>query len=238
MKNWVRLLFVASLVLIVAKHGRTASTRTFQEGINGYAGTLDTEVQGDQYADMSWGDRYQAVIAAPPGEDQALLRFDYLFGTGPWQIPPGSQIDNATLRLCVADDGYGTANGTTVHDMLVPWNENVTWNAMGGGISTDDTEAKSVATGRLTGPFVIGTFKTLDVTESIQSWSSGTDNYGWGFFIEDNGLQPGWSFFTSEASNVSYRPKLTVAFSRVPEPSSLILLSLALLSVIYARRRK
>jgi hypothetical protein len=68
-------------------------TVTFQEGVNGYTGTLDTDVWGDlpdnQYS-TSTSVRVDGVATTLPIE--GLLRFETIFGGGSGQIPVGSQI--------------------------------------------------------------------------------------------------------------------------------------------------
>src|SRR6185436_9617990 len=117
-----------------------------QEGIAGYAGTQDTELRQPN-PDTPQGDRADFInIDTDDGDPGALathglLRFDNIFGSGPNQIPIGSTINSAVLRLTSSG---ANANGSpvTMHRMLVDWNEaTATWNSMSGGISADGAEA-------------------------------------------------------------------------------------------------
>jgi hypothetical protein len=71
-----------------------------------------------------------------------LMRFESIFGNGPGQIPTNAVIVFADLLLDVNDTG----DASPLYRMLIPWDAtNDTWTSTGGGIQTDDVEARSVA---------------------------------------------------------------------------------------------
>ncbi|MFD0462849.1 family 1 glycosylhydrolase [Microvirga aerilata] len=172
---------------------------TFQQGVNGYAGTLDTMVR-EGTSDASYGnariDGFSAtsIDAADPSgtgqESQGLLQFTGLIGTGSGQIPHGARITKAGLTLHNSDAGDGAA----LHRMLADWSDGTTWNSLGTGIQANGTEAAAKAdlvTGQQPGS---GT-STFDVTSSVQAWASGAENHGWAFLpLGENG----WDFRSSE----------------------------------------
>lgn len=183
-----------------------------QQGVNGYAGTLDTMVrQGSP--DASYGDariggfRAVHIDAADQNvrgqESQGLLQFTGLIGTGFGQVPRGAHITSATLTLHDSDAGDGAA----LHRMLASWDEGATWSSLGNGIQADDTEA--VATPDLvTGQHPGSGSRTFDVTASVQAWTDGAKNEGWAFLpLGDNG----WDFRSSEGQAP---PILTVDYIR------------------------
>jgi hypothetical protein len=188
----------------------------FKQGVNGYTGVEDTELEA---GDSNGGPR--AVHASTPfilvdkdnsgGESQGLLRFNNVFGFGANQIPLGSGIRSATLRI---QSTQLNANGNPVnlHRMLLPWSQNAaTWENMNGnglpGIQPDGVEA--VAASDLlfdsfgqTVPFTLD----LDVTSSLQAWSDGQANYGWVF------INTGADGYRFDSSSVSTGPELLVFY--------------------------
>ena len=60
-------------------------------------------------------------------DEQVLMKFANLFGSGPGQIPVGAQIVSATLQL---DATASTVDGGTLNRMLVNWGSSSTWNSL------------------------------------------------------------------------------------------------------------
>lgn len=203
-----------------------AETATYQQSVDGYAGTLDTHLNSgnsdvphdesdcviidccDSNPDCSQGN-----VSCP---DHGLLRFDGIFGCGPKQIPMGSSIESAILRITVPSDGQG-AISTCLHRMLQESSEKDTWNGWDDGVQADDMEAAVTPDACLGSPINAGTV-TIDVTTSVQAWAAGANNYGWVFLPGDE-ANDGWCFSSSEAEPTSIRPELEVTFTS-PAPGS------------------
>jgi hypothetical protein len=183
-------------------------TVTFQEGVNGYTGTLDTNVRGNNPDTQYSTDLSVPVdgVSATHLPIEALLRFENIFGGGPGQIPAGSEVASARLELNITDDG----SALSFYRMLRNWVETETWNTLGAGIQTDDVEAVSTADAS-TGPVALGLL-SVDVTTSLQAWSSDpTMNFGWAI------LQSGGSNMVQfNSSEGTTRPKLIVTFTAPP----------------------
>ncbi len=180
-------------------------TVTFQEGVNGYTGTLDTDVWGDfpdnQYS-TSLSVRVDGYGAPLPIE--ALLRFENIFGSGPGQIPVGSQIASAHLELNVTDIG----NALMFYRMLRNWAETETWNTLGAGIQTDGVEAASTPDVSTAYVAALGIL-SIDVTASLRAWvNAPTTNFGWAI-LQGSGTNR-VQFDSSEGTT---RPKLVVTFT-------------------------
>jgi hypothetical protein len=139
----------------------------FQNGLGGYAGTLDTYVHEDEpttnhggYATVrSDGDDDLGTGETQAQEVQGLIRFNNLFQSGGGASRVGGPIpDGATILsaiLTVRTGGAANDNSPSLfnlHRMIATWDENATWNSMnvtpGGvvGISRDDSEASSAIT--------------------------------------------------------------------------------------------
>ena len=188
-------------------------TLAFQEGVNDYVGTVDTEI---------WALATTTILAANPnassdanndgGESQVLLRFDDIIGDQAGQIPPQSRVLSAKLLVSAFDQG-DTVN---LHRMLVPFDRAATWNSVISGVSADGLEAS-----RHKDSFTFGKISAnaseivFDVTDTVQTWVNGDANHGW-VFINTGGN--GWDFYTSESEVVSQHPKLVIELSDAPTP--------------------
>lgn len=193
---------------------REAPTFLFQQGRDGYSGTLDKEIRSSG-GDATSGDAQEISVDGDDGSpgrqpNQALIRFDDLVGTTPGMMPAGARIDKAVLRLEVTNQG----SGFTVHEMLVGWDEDATWQSLGAGVQANSLEADaravaSVGTNDGSSNVPVGSLE-LDVTATIQAILDGKlSNNGWLLAPFLNGTN-GVDFFTSEFGGVDLRPSLEV----------------------------
>ncbi len=182
---------------------------TFQDGVDGYAGTADTTLRqaspstvfGAQ-ATFNW----DTSDGNPAGMNVGLLRFDGLFGAGPGQIPLGVAITAATLTLRVTDASDPPAAG--IYSALVPWSEATATFANFG----DDPGVQADELGALVAyaPVTIGTFD-IDLTSAIQAAAAAPESHH-GFVLlpaSPNGL----SVASSEAGDPAQRPTLRVRYA-------------------------
>jgi hypothetical protein len=202
--------FAAFTLLAVSAAPPAAKTKTmsFQEGVDGYAGTIDTEI---------WAVAPNTILEGNPsassdadndgGESQVLIRFEGIIGPGARQVPPRAYIRSAKLIVSAFDPG----NPVHLHRMLVPWDRSATWNSMVGGVTADGLEASRKIDSFTFGKIAATTSDTIfEVTDTVQAWVNGEPNHGWVFI--DTGTN-GWDFYTSEYDIVAQRPKLIVEFT-------------------------
>ncbi|MFQ6027391.1 MAG: CARDB domain-containing protein, partial [Dehalococcoidia bacterium] len=187
----------------VADPASAPQTLSFQEGVDGYIGTLDTYLEEDRPT-TARGSRSGIEWDDGSGTDETgLLRFDGIFGNGPGQISQGAIINSATLTYYVSNRG----NAAAVNEVSVAWDEGTTYNTFGSaqGVQLEDYgDYLGDATADTTG------LHTLDVTASLAAWSlDSTTNFGWLF--RPTGTN-GVVVSSSENSNLSRRPQLTVEF--------------------------
>ncbi|GGK56549.1 DNRLRE domain-containing protein [Haloarcula sebkhae] len=186
-------------------------TVTFQQGTDGYSGATDTVIRAAE-PEASYGTAETLSIDSsdPEGSGsttQVLLRFDGIIGTNGGQIPPGSDVKQATVALETSDEGDGAA----VHRLRTDWSADSTWASFDGGIQADGSQAVAEAVTR-TG--AVETGKTsIDVTASVQAWANGAQNAGWVFRPLGN---DGWDIQSADSSRpptltISYTPSETVA---------------------------
>jgi len=168
----------------------------FMDGVNGYDGTIDTSI-AEESVGRNVGRRIAILSDGgdTPDGTWPLLRFDNITGTGPGQIPPGSTIESALVRISVFNPG----EKTSIHDLVSghPFTEFANSEAEALGV-----EPTNYGTfGDLRAAFDAGTLNTffdlnaeldaipngstgnidLDVTSSIQGYANGEENTGWIF---------------------------------------------------------
>ena len=191
----------------IAMHGSAiAETRTFQQGVDGYAGTEDLHLaipenftgNGHVQAEFStdpegpiweWdthqtsGEGSTIFNSESPrrglGDEIGLLRFRDLFGSEAGQIPPGSTIASATLTL--RSKNTSTSDSANLHRVLSDWDESARWDDFGVGpapaYGADFLNQIEVVTGSMEAGDVL-----IDVTPSLTAWSQNPDsNRGWLF---------------------------------------------------------
>lgn len=177
--------------------------------------------------------RYWVENEVPGHLHRTLLAFPGVFGDASGQIPPGSRIRTATLRLTTDIEDYsGTIGSVAIHRVLVPWQETqVTWSNFnnGGvpGVDFDSQESDSIQSVPDGGEHAV----YFDLASAVRQWSRGAPNYG---VILLTPSHDGAFFHSEEFPEVSKRPRLTVTFSPVPERRSLALTTVALAMMVAA----
>jgi len=152
---------------------------TFQHGVDGYTGTVDTFLQ--EHRRSSRNNALATLLKVgtddPVGSGndvQTLLRFDNLFGDGDGQIPDGITVVTATLQLQVTNPG----DAMQLHRMLQDWSDSARWRNSGAGIQANDDEA--VSTANADSGLVSSGRLSIDVKSSLEAWvSDPAANLGW-----------------------------------------------------------
>ncbi len=190
---------------------------SFQHGIDGYRGTVDVEVwaiapgkplekQGTLTSDGNNGG----------GESQVLMRFDRIFGSKTGQVPKLARIKSAKLKVVAFDPG----TTVYVHRVFVPWSEAATWDGLAAGLTIDNVEASTVRDGFTFGQINMDRQSVeFDVTQTVQHWADGEQNFGWVFI---NTGSNGWDFYSADWQEQELRPKLTVEFEARSVESPLV----------------
>lgn len=205
------------LILMLCPSISSGDILTFQAGVSDHGQTTDTWLQGasgnanhDGATVIEWDGSDSG------GENFLLLRFDELFGGLPGQIQPTDQITSATLTYSLINEGYSA----TVNEIVVDWSppSPTTFNSFGGspGVQPEDY---GVAVGIAAGGFG---FQTLNVRSSIENWAVDPSlNKGWIFrpTFGSNGVQ----MRSSEATQLSERPMLTVVINEGEPPPAVVL---------------
>lgn len=148
---------------------------------------------------------------------RTLLSFPNIFGDGPNQVPYDAIINSATLSLKRSYYSGSTSATYYLNRMKINWNEGTSWNSINGG---DWDGYRGQTFNPSTSSF------NFDVTDLVQAWDNQTiPNYGWIIYTWTDYCS--LEFHSDDASNINYRPVLTIDYSLpivVPEPLSFILL--------------
>ncbi len=179
---------------------------TFQEGVNGYSGTLDTDISSASPT-LNNGNNVQTEVDSSPTK-QALLKFTNLFGSGPNQIPVGSVINSASLTVQVTNNS--ALGKIDVHKMLIDWNESSTWNSMVAGVQLNGVEANTTRDARIANTNSNGSKTVTGLASTVQTWADGGANFGWVIVNDD---PDSLIMSSSENSTVAFRPVLTVDYT-------------------------
>jgi len=206
---------------------------SFRQGVNDYTNAMDTRIRQNvpdtEFSTVTtvFSD---AAVSSTNDPEQVLIQFGEIFGTGPGQIPPGSQIHAAMLDLAsVTADAMG--DGGQFFALLQPWQDtNSTWNSWTDGIQTDGVEAATtptaVAGSPTLNPDVQGGFNSFELTADVQAWSLGTrTNYGW-VIVPWPGGGNGWGISTSENADEINRPQLRIYYTPAVAGETITLLPL------------
>lgn len=183
--------------LVVEYDARPLQFVRFQQGVDGYAGNVDTKLRGASPDESYAGYTVLNVDSDEEGyETQALIRFEQITGAGAGQIPGEARIIAAKLRLYT--DNPTDNNAIMFHRMLGDWDDTDTWNSMVDGISADDIEAAAVADAQLAPDKRASWWHEVDVTASVRAWvAGGAANFGWALLpTGDNS----WQFRSAEGT--------------------------------------
>ena len=197
-----------------------AATFSFQEGISGYAGTVDTYLSEGLPAKVRGAEQMLWLDTANPNgsgnSETVLIRFDGIFDTQGGPIPLGSQITSATLTYTISDPGF--PRRSNIYELLVDWSESVTYQDFAGdGIPGVQPAEYGSFVSKV--PVPVGT-STINVTDSLTSWSADpSSNKGWVVLPDNTDLVRLWS---SEATDSNLRPILTVIIDEGPPTGELV----------------
>jgi hypothetical protein len=176
---------------------------TLKQGLNGYAGTIDTEVRSAAPTTVLGAQGYMHIDlddGTPAGPSIGLVRFDGLFGTGAQQVPADGDVLSAKLRLYVHESrSNAEGGGLDVRRLRVGFSEASTWNSFSllqvfggapvtgwgargsngfGAMSNPDGSVGSENAGG-TATVSAGQWLEFDVTRTLRAWMSGAPAHGW-----------------------------------------------------------
>jgi len=195
----------------------------FQNGVSGYAGTQDTWINeaakntsyGNSNTLISDDDTTNSWFSDRQG--QTLIRFDNIIGDPALgRIPRGATITRANLKLTLRDDiDHPLYNPDFyVQFMKRTWDEGSTWNSLSSGLTQGSDYDE------LINPFAGDNnpdgynIRNVDVRRAVQRWANGEANYGLAVVPQIiPGNDDGIAIYSSESSEIMFRPVLEVEYS-------------------------
>jgi hypothetical protein len=231
---FVRSLSALSLALALGAPA-AATTISFQNGVDGYAGA-DNEsysFDGTSHQDQV---RVDLPNAQQPEGSYAWVIFDGIFGAG--AVPEGALILTATFEGFVRNP-FIVADMTRALDDIANRPYGTGADILDAGGLFWDNKQIVPAFHPDCGDLVVcepPVAVSWDVTDIVQAWADGAANYGFLLLPETTN---GGKLFATDDPDPSLRPRLVIEFGSgglsVPEPALLTLLVLAF--VIAAARR-
>ncbi len=185
---------------------------SFKDGENGYDGTVDTWINTgdgvlDVYGEEVW---FEWDGSDNGGTNFGLLRFDNIIGTDSGQIPPGTEINSAVVKLSIQDAG----DTAEVYEVLPGEGDESTDFDNTTTAMIDFGDGFEPIFGVHYGEDLVATVEgsignvEIDVSSSVQSYSEGEPNTGWIFVPTGGG---GVEALSSESAAAGGGPaKLTV----------------------------
>ncbi len=173
-------------------------------------GTEGTDAEiWDQSPNNNYGDAAETWVSSASNDTtRSLLRFNM------GGIPADAKILEATLSLH-HQSGFGADQPVSAHRIRNPWSEDsVTWNRRKTGTNWDtaggDFDNTAVATTPV-GP--VNQRYEWHITPLVQGWVDGSyPNYGVALIAAIDGMA-GERFYTSDHSDPSKRPGLTITYT-------------------------
>ncbi|MGC4031192.1 MAG: DNRLRE domain-containing protein [Tepidisphaeraceae bacterium] len=228
---------IATLALSAAAPALAATgTVTFQNGVNGYTGTVnelistataDTVIAGTNILAL---DGLDSATPANSPDAQGLIRFDSIFGATASQIPAGATVLSATLTLTTHNGSNSQSGGPYgVATLLRPFDPaTTTYNnfvtdttaPVGTPVNVGPSYLSGTATRAIAGigAQAINTTVSVNVTQAVRDWAAGTTpNYGFAVQAGTGGNSTdGWTVRSATHATVASRPQLSVTYTTDP----------------------
>ena len=214
------LVWVASTPLPGRGHAAASSRQpdtevlTLSQGVNGYSGATDAWMNSLQPT-TNYGNQPQMALGGS-GQADLLVRFDL---TG---MPPGIEIQSASLRLDVAERTGPDVLSVAAYRLRRSWSEDdVTWLLAANGTPWGEPGASDTAIDRFPVAIDVAMLDQIDisyrwdVTEVVQDWQAlPAQNHGLILAAADSPAF--YTLYSSESTDLDLRPKLVIEYVTQP----------------------
>lgn len=156
----------------------------------------------DGHSNNSWGtgtatSLYIGSSSPTSAAYRGVIRWDLGF------VPPNAVVTSAAMSIYF--ERSNQQQTVTVHEVTSPWTE------------TSNAPEWTTYDATVLGSFTTNTWsgtRTVDITALVQSWVSGTPNYG--VLLEQPPGGGSTNVHSSERATASQRPKLTISYTTPP----------------------
>ncbi len=188
----------------------SATSVTLQEGLNGYTGTSDADI--NTYSPTANTGSATTLRLGAYGDLKSVFKFDLS------SIPSNATINSATLGLYVQNSpNNGGGDTVSLHRIFTPWTEpTVNWNILG----ADSNYSASAESSPNVGYTPTNVWVSFPLTSLVQGWVNGSVSNNGVMLLPDNGPQV--ITVSSENSSTALRPKLDIDYtvpSSTPAPT-------------------
>lgn len=186
-----------------------SSVLSFQNGSDGYTGSQETKID-DSAPDQNFNSSSEIEIDGSPRNTGALMYWDIS------SISSDATVESVKITLYITNK---SGKSYEIYEMKKPWDEDqATWNQYASGKSWSESGARSssdhdpVILAQLRGTSQ-GRYLTVSLDSKgialVQSWINNPSSNN-GFLFKDYSANDGLDFSSSETSQISRRPKLTI----------------------------
>jgi acid phosphatase type 7 len=179
----------------------SSTTVTFQDGVGGYAGTIDTTMDETSVKVEGSSVRMNVDFEAGVENRQALFKFDLT------SIPTDATVTAASIVLTsVRANSVGSTETLQLQKITSSWNESIVWSSgLPSNVPTGIT-LPLPSSAMPTNSFVISGMKDI-----VQDWvKSPAQNFG---VMINTAAKINYDFATRESTTIAYHPKISITYS-------------------------
>ncbi|MCL6519043.1 MAG: DNRLRE domain-containing protein [Armatimonadetes bacterium] len=244
--------FAVSLCFLLPAQAQTDGQIVLKHGSGGYYGTTDTWIDySNPSTNYGSSTEMNVKMFSSSPRNSGLIKFDL---TGQLPNNPWLRITSATLSLyLVRLEEFGSGDWMYIGPYMIrdykDWVENqANWNVFKGSTYWATAGCENTTWDRYPNPdslvyfyygMAAGIYYNWNVTNSVKKWvEEGKPNNGWLMraYSHDGGGDV--VVFATKEGSLGVRPKLTINYTIIPEPASILALSMGVLTLIGAARRR
>jgi len=236
------------LLAVFLTQSAFADLITLQPGPGDGKDTFAWSRSGSTTEDYSNAERHWIQHNSGSWNSKGYYQFDLSGLDASWIITSAELELHHIIYGSSWPSGLVTTN-FALKEIVSTWNQNTTnWNSQPDlGTSFNTTDSFNQSDLILTNPVDNEAFSTtVDLTSMVTAWHTGTlTNNGFAYYMTSSYGFGGQDHYIvasdfpnpADPTDPIYRPKLTINYSTVPEPTTMLLFGIGLIGLAGARRR-